>query len=117
MCAAATQQQEYNLPEVKDRQFLIAVHKKAKKLGFDINRYNQLRDEAYTIESNIRRLRDPIKMRHAQKDGSDAVRPSAAGQTTDQLVEAALATNPNEKKSLADNVTSIFASTMKKFKK
>lgn len=37
--------QEYILPDVKDRQHLLTLHKKAKKIGLDINHYNHLKDE------------------------------------------------------------------------
>jgi len=52
--------QEYMLPDVKDRQFLISFHKKAKKNGFDVLRYNELRDNIASIENDLRRLRDPL---------------------------------------------------------
>lgn len=46
--------QEYVLPDVKDRQHLLTLHKKAKKIGLDINHYNTLKDEvSYYIMSNI----------------------------------------------------------------
>lgn len=110
-------QKEYNLPEVKDRQFLIAVHKKAKKIGFDINRYNQLRDEAFDIESNLRRIRDPMYLRSSPNNFKANQTGSAS--TNNDIIQMALATNPNEtpKKSFTDSVASIFDSTMKKFKK
>lgn len=108
---------------MKDRQFLIAVHKKAKKIGFDINRYNQLREEAYDIESNLRRLRDPLYLRYSPNSGQklnpmSGVSGSNAGANQD-LIQMALSTNPNEptKKTLTDSVSSIFESTLKKFKK
>lgn len=54
--------QEYMLPDVKDRQFLITFHKKAKKNGFDVQRYNDLRDGINSIENDLRRLRDPLNI-------------------------------------------------------
>lgn len=54
--------QEYILPDVKDRQFLITFHKKAKKQGLDVHRYNELRDGIARIEADLRRLRDPLQI-------------------------------------------------------
>ncbi|CAG9132795.1 unnamed protein product [Plutella xylostella] len=52
--------QEYVLPEVKDRQHLLALHKRAKKVGLDINHYNTLKDEVSKLEKDLARLRDPL---------------------------------------------------------
>lgn len=58
-------QKEYNLPEVKDRQYLITLHKKAKKKGFDVELYNQLKREVAEVEHDLRRLRDPLYTRYS----------------------------------------------------
>ncbi|XP_022816071.1 calcium uniporter protein, mitochondrial isoform X3 [Spodoptera litura] len=52
--------QEYVLPDVKDRQHLLTLHKKAKKIGLDINHYNTLKDEIAKVEKDLNRLRDPL---------------------------------------------------------
>nr|XP_021188669.1 calcium uniporter protein, mitochondrial isoform X1 [Helicoverpa armigera] len=52
--------QEYVLPDVKDRQHLLTLHKKAKKIGLDINHYNTLKDEIAKLEKDLSRLRDPL---------------------------------------------------------
>lgn len=57
--------QEYNLPEVKDRQYLITLHKKAKKKGFNVDLYNQLKREVAEVEHDLRRLRDPLYVRYS----------------------------------------------------
>ncbi|XP_045493331.1 calcium uniporter protein, mitochondrial isoform X2 [Colias croceus] len=54
--------QEYVLPDVKDRQHLIILHKKAKKIGLDINHYNQLKDEIDKLQKDLNRLRDPLNI-------------------------------------------------------
>ncbi|XP_037514816.1 calcium uniporter protein, mitochondrial [Rhipicephalus sanguineus] len=53
--------QDYVLPEVRDRQFLISFYKFARRQGMDVSRYNALRDELYEIEEELRRLRDPLQ--------------------------------------------------------
>lgn len=39
------------MPDVKDRQHLLTLHKKAKKIGLDLNQYNHLKEEVrYNLE-------------------------------------------------------------------
>ncbi|EEB12488.1 conserved hypothetical protein [Pediculus humanus corporis] len=54
--------QEYILPDVKDRQYLITMHKKAKKVGLDLEKYNKIKEQIYKIEHDLRRLRDPLQI-------------------------------------------------------
>lgn len=48
------------LPDVKDRQHLITLHKQAKKVGLDLNQYNDIKREIAEIEFDLRRLNDPL---------------------------------------------------------
>ncbi|XP_058462611.1 calcium uniporter protein, mitochondrial [Malaya genurostris] len=54
--------QEYILPDVKDRQHLITLHKAAKKAGVNIAEYNDIKRKIAEIEHDLRRLRDPLYM-------------------------------------------------------
>lgn len=38
------------MPDVKDRQHLLMLHKKAKKIGLDINQYNNLKDQVSIVD-------------------------------------------------------------------
>lgn len=53
--------QDYVYPEAKDRQFLHYFHKGAKKHRFDVQRYNQLRDELTLVQEHLRRLKKPVR--------------------------------------------------------
>lgn len=53
------------MPEVKDRQYLITMYKKAHKQGFDIEHYNALRRQFAEVEHDLQRLRDPLYFRYA----------------------------------------------------
>lgn len=55
-------EQEYVLPDVKDRQYLITFHKHAKKMGMDVERYNKLKDRIGKIQQDLGRLRDPLAL-------------------------------------------------------
>ncbi|XP_073981304.1 mitochondrial calcium uniporter isoform X2 [Rhodnius prolixus] len=52
--------QEYILPEVSDRQHLLEVHQRAKKIGLDLDHYNKLKATVAQLESDLRRIRDPL---------------------------------------------------------
>lgn len=52
--------QEYILPDVMNRRQLITLHKKAKKLGFNLNHYNYLKDRAYELETTLKIIRGPL---------------------------------------------------------
>ncbi|XP_050097972.1 calcium uniporter protein, mitochondrial [Anopheles aquasalis] len=54
--------QEYMLPDVKDRQHLITLHKAAKKAGINLAEYNDIKRQIAEIEHDLRRLRDPLYM-------------------------------------------------------
>ncbi|XP_012261360.2 calcium uniporter protein, mitochondrial isoform X2 [Athalia rosae] len=55
--------QEYLLPDVRDRQHLLILHKKARKLGLDLAQYNLLKEQSSELETKLHRLRDPLKVR------------------------------------------------------
>ncbi|CAG9768424.1 unnamed protein product [Ceutorhynchus assimilis] len=54
--------EEYVLNDVRNRQHLIMMHKKAKKTGVDLTKYNQLKAEIYKRENTLKKLRNPLKL-------------------------------------------------------
>ncbi|XP_076685902.1 mitochondrial calcium uniporter [Andrena cerasifolii] len=56
----ALTKQEYMLPEVLSRRHLLALHKRAKKSGLDVNLYNMLKDRAYELETTLKIIRGPL---------------------------------------------------------
>ncbi|KAG7200435.1 hypothetical protein KM043_017885 [Ampulex compressa] len=52
--------QEYMLPDVLNRRHLIALHKRAKQAGLDLDLYNQLKDRAYELETTLKIIRGPL---------------------------------------------------------
>nr|CAH7749807.1 unnamed protein product [Callosobruchus chinensis] len=59
--------EEYVYQNFKDRQQLLTIHKKAKKEGLDLAKYNMLKEEAARIEYLLKKLRHPLKLRPAPK--------------------------------------------------
>lgn len=62
--------QEYNFLDVSDRQYLLSIHKRAKKKSFDINEYNIMKRQIAEIEFDLKRLKDPLYLQippHFQK--------------------------------------------------
>uniref|UniRef100_UPI0037E753B5 calcium uniporter protein, mitochondrial-like n=1 Tax=Semicossyphus pulcher TaxID=241346 RepID=UPI0037E753B5 len=54
--------QDYVYPEVKDRQFLRYFYRGASKKKFNVNKYNELKDEMAQVEEDLRRLREPTQL-------------------------------------------------------
>uniref|UniRef100_A0A6M2DZ38 Calcium uniporter protein n=1 Tax=Xenopsylla cheopis TaxID=163159 RepID=A0A6M2DZ38_XENCH len=59
--------QEPNMPDVRDRQYLITFHKKAKRLKFDVAKYNKMKEEMYELEKELFKLRDPLMFHSPRK--------------------------------------------------
>lgn len=54
--------QDYIYPDVKDRQFLRYFYKGASRKSFNVMKYNELRDELFQVEEDLRRLRNPTQL-------------------------------------------------------
>lgn len=70
--------EEYVLQDVRDRQHLLIIHKRAKKNGLDLNQYNMLKQEAARIQYTLKKLRHPLRPRPV----------TATAQTTAPILEA-----------------------------
>jgi hypothetical protein len=55
---------------VRDRQFLFTFHRRARKTEWDVSKYNSLKDGIARIELDLKRLRDPLRVR-ATAPGSE----------------------------------------------
>lgn len=75
--------QEYILPDVRDRAYLLHFHKKAKKLGMNVAEYNRLQENIAQVENDLKRLRDPLRVHHpptGTKSIDSDCNPSVSGQ-------------------------------------
>ncbi|RVE76109.1 hypothetical protein OJAV_G00005770 [Oryzias javanicus] len=54
--------QDYVYPDAKDRQFLHYFYKGARKKEFNVERYNELKEELAEVEEDLRRLRNPTQL-------------------------------------------------------
>ncbi|XP_011312446.1 calcium uniporter protein, mitochondrial isoform X2 [Fopius arisanus] len=52
--------QEFMLPDVMNRRYLMVFHKRAKAIGLDLTIYNQLRERAYELETTLKIIRGPL---------------------------------------------------------
>lgn len=84
------------MPEVKDRQYLINLYKRAKKKNFDVYTYNKLKRQIAEIEYDLKRLRDPLNLqlpphvdRSQQNPPLDAVPPPPSALTNEISPNAA----------------------------
>ncbi|TRY64014.1 hypothetical protein TCAL_05575 [Tigriopus californicus] len=55
--------QDYILPDVRDRQYLFSFYKKARREDWNVQRYNHLQEDMQRIEQDLQRLRDPISLK------------------------------------------------------
>ncbi|KAK3864513.1 hypothetical protein Pcinc_029782 [Petrolisthes cinctipes] len=53
---------DFVLPEVRDRQFLLSFHKRAKKTGLNVDKYNMLKNRLAELQTDLERLRDPLAL-------------------------------------------------------
>lgn len=53
---------DYVYPDAKDRQFLRYFYKGASKKKFNVEKYNELRDELAQVEDNLKRLKYPTQL-------------------------------------------------------
>lgn len=54
--------QDYVYPDVKDRQFLRYFYKGASRKNFSVTKYNELKNELFQVEEDLRRLRNPTQL-------------------------------------------------------
>lgn len=76
------------MPDVKDRQYLITLYKKARKYNFDVDQYNRLKRELTDVETDLRRLRDPLYHRYST---AAALAPPTAETTATAAAAGAIA--------------------------
>ncbi|XP_054634721.1 calcium uniporter regulatory subunit MCUb, mitochondrial-like [Dunckerocampus dactyliophorus] len=54
--------EDYIYPNAKDRQFLHYFYKGASKKKFNVEKYNELKDELAQVEDDLKRLRNPTQL-------------------------------------------------------
>ena len=55
--------QDYLLPDVRDRQYLLNFYRRARKQQWDVGKYNSLKDSIDKVELELGKLRDHTRIR------------------------------------------------------
>lgn len=99
------------------------MHKKAKKKGFNIDQYNNLRRQISEIEHDLKRLRDPLYLRLSPTqnksmfyDDNSFTLNSDKHKTSDNSIKNSISNVIKRNKDKFD-ISDIFESATKKFKK
>lgn len=66
------------LPDVLNRRHLIVLHRRARKIGLDINVYNSLKNRAYELETTLKIIRGPLYDYKIQKERKQRARSSSS---------------------------------------
>lgn len=48
------------LPDVMNRRYLVALHKRARAVGLDLNQYNLLKERQHELETTLKLIRGPL---------------------------------------------------------
>lgn len=111
--------QEYILPDVKDRQHLITLHKSAKKAGVNLAEYNDIKRKIAEIEHDLRRLRDPLYMHLPAPPPKSPNFSATEIATSKKLLQEALetaSTNRTVSKQTASKISSLLEGTGSPFR-
>lgn len=99
------------------------MHKRAKKAGFKLDEYNRLKAEAAQIESDLRRLRDPLFLRSPPTSTPTTTTLLTTDQAEkDRLFQTALSSPAvavdasNQQPPFTQRLANIFQSATKKLK-
>ena len=60
---------EYDYESASDRIFLRNFHKNAIRSNLDVEKYNQIKNSIYSLETNLKKLRDSqLKLKESEKN-------------------------------------------------
>ncbi|XP_076398365.1 mitochondrial calcium uniporter isoform X2 [Megachile rotundata] len=92
--------QEYMLPDVLNRRRLIALHKRAKQLGLDLNHYNSLKDRAYELETTLKIIRGPLYDHKNKIEQKKRERSSSSSSSSSRSPSSSPSPSPSPERSL-----------------
>lgn len=94
------------------------MHKKAKKRGFDVDQYNNLRRQVADVEYDLQRLRDPLYLRVSPTVYGTSSVSKLGSSSSSSVTPSKFSPNlPTSKKTLLSSAGDIIESATKIFKK
>lgn len=70
------------LPDVLNRRHLIVLHRRARKIGLDIDLYNLLKNRAYELETTLKIIRGPLYDYKIQREQKKRARSSSSSSSS-----------------------------------
>lgn len=87
--------QELMWTDALHRERLAGFHKKAKKVGFDLIRYNELKDQAYELETTLKIIRGPLWDKKHLIEKNDERRSSSSSSSSSRSRSRSDSRSPN----------------------
>lgn len=88
------------LPEVLSRRHLLALHKRAKKSGLDVNQYNMLKDRAYELETTLKIIRGPLHEHQTRVEQQQRQRERSRSSSSSRSPSSSPSPSPSPERSL-----------------
>uniref|UniRef100_T1GS30 Calcium uniporter protein n=1 Tax=Megaselia scalaris TaxID=36166 RepID=T1GS30_MEGSC len=85
---------------VTDRQYLLSIHKRAKKNSFDIEEYNSKKRQIAEVEFDLKRLRDPLHLQIPPHFKNSLPPPKRGSSTPSENNEKTESNRKNDEKSV-----------------
>ena len=70
------------LPDVLNRRHLIELHRRARKIGLDVDLYNSLKNRAYELETTLKIIRGPLYDYKTQREQKQRARSSSSSSSS-----------------------------------
>lgn len=83
------------LPDVLNRRHLIVLHRRARKVGLDIDLYNSLKNRAYELETTLKIIRGPLHDYKTEREQKKRARSSSSSSSSSRSPSSSPSPSPS----------------------